>query len=494
MKTVLRSLLFIAFLGAGIQKISAQCTVSNIIIQNIRGVAPGSNTCTVTFDVSFNIENNNGNKYIFIHAWLQSDYPNYFQCVNGHTTRNGAIHAPDATDLGNSFMNIGIDNNSTTPMILTTYPPDNSVTMTTVAGITRTILPDGSADIILQGVTTTVPVACGTPAVIVADLWSSQAANAQVAHCVNCGILYSAGYLSAVGSVNCAQLTYNATVTNNTTDPITGFYNVYADINGDGYFTPATDTLLSGPINFAVGGGAGTTTTISGPVPAANLNQGVFIVFTQTSGSASGASRVVFLPSTQCAPLPVTFQSFTARRISSSNVLIKWETATEINNSGFAVQRNTSTGSLGNNNWETVAFINTQATNGNSTVALTYTYNDLNASRDITQYRVQQVDLDGKARFSEIRTVRGEGQPGKTLVYPNPSGDGRVNIVLEDGPGSRDIILTDISGRMIHQWKINSNGNTVRADNLKPGIYGLRIIVSDTREQSFEKIVVTGMQ
>ncbi len=493
MKTVLRSLLFITFLGVGMQKISAQCTVSNIVIQNIRGVVPGPGTCTVTFDVSFNIENNSGNKYIFIHAWLQADYPNYFHCVNGHTTRNGAIHAPDASDLGNSFLNIGINNNSATPTILTTYPPDNSVPLTPVMGITKTVLPDGSANIVLQGVTATAPVPCGTPVVVVADLWSSQAAGAQVAHCVNCGIQYSAGYLSVVGFVNCATLTYGATVTNNTAAPITGFYKVYADINGDGYFTPTTDTLIGGPINFAIGGGAGTSTTISGPVPVANRSQGVFIVFTQTSGAASGASRVIFLPSTQCSPLPVTFQSFTARRISSSNVLVRWETATEINNSGFALQRNTSTGSLGNNNWETVAFINTQATGGNSSAVLTYSYNDLNASRDITQYRVQQVDLDGKARFSEIRTVRGEGQTGKTVIYPNPSGDGRVNIVLEDGTGSRDIILTDISGRMLRQWKI-SNGNTIRVENLKPGIYGLRIIVSGTREQSFEKIVVTGAQ
>ncbi|MEO6610635.1 MAG: T9SS type A sorting domain-containing protein [Chitinophagaceae bacterium] len=493
MKTALRSLLFIAALGFGIQEISAQCTVSEIVIQNTRNVVPGPGTCTVTFDVSFNIENNNGNKYIFIHAWLQDDYPNYFHCVDGQSTINGAIHAPEASDLGNSFLNIGIDNSGSTPVILTTYPPDNSVSMTTVASISKTVLPDGSANIVMQGVTTTVPVSCGTPVVIVADLWSSQAANAQVAHCVHCGIRYSAGYLSVVGLVNCATLNYLATVTNNTAAPITGYYKVYADVNGDGYFTPATDTLISGSINFSIAGGPGTTTTVSGPIPSANLNQGVFIVFTQTSGSASGASRVVFLPSTQCSPLPVTFQSFTARRISSSNVSLKWETATEINNRGFALQRNTNTGGIGSNNWETVAFINSQAADGNSSSLLTYTYNDLNASRDITQYRIQQVDLDGKGRFSEIRTVRGEGQAGKTMVYPNPSGDGRVNIVLEDRPDSRDVVLTDISGRIIRQWKI-TNGNTIRVENLKPGIYGLRIIVAGTREQSFEKIVVTGVQ
>ncbi|HMK26113.1 MAG TPA: T9SS type A sorting domain-containing protein [Chitinophagaceae bacterium] len=486
MKKVLRSLMLLAFFSFSIRQINAQCTVSNVIIQNIRNVAPGPGTCTVTFDVSFNIENNNGNKYIFIHAWLQSQYPNYFQCVDGHTTLNGAIHAPDAADLGASFLNLGINNNTPTPTIMSIYPPDNSVPMTSVTSITRNILPDGSADIILVGVTTTVPVSCGTPVVLVADLWSSQAANAQVAHCVNCGFLYSAGYLSAVGFVNCSNHTYGATVTNNTAASASGFYRVYADINGDGYFTPATDTLLSGPINFNIVAGPGTTTTISGPVPTANVNQGVFIVLTQTSGSASGASRVFFLPSTQCSTLPVTLSSFTAKRVSNSNVILKWETATEINNRGFGLQRN-----MGDDNWQTIVFINSQAVDGNSNSILTYSYSDLNASRNITQYRVQQVDLDGKARFSEIRTVRGEGQPGKTIVYPNPSQDGSVKIVFEDRNGARNVMLADISGHIIRQWTITT-GNTIQVDNLRPGIYSLRTIVVETREQTVEKIVVTG--
>lgn len=488
MKTVLRSLMLFVILGLGIQQAGAQCTVSNIIVQNIRNVVPGANTCTVTFDVSFNIESNNGNKFIFIHAWIQSQYPNYFRCVNGRSTRNGAIRSPRAADLGNSFLNIGIDNSTDIPTILTTYPPDNSVMLTTVAGISKTILADGSANIILTGVTTTVPVACGTPVVIVADLWSTQSAQAQVAQCVNCGMQFSAGFLSVAGLVNCATLTYNATVTNLTANPITGVYRVYADVNGDGYFTPSNDTLLSGPTNFTVGAGVGTTLSISGPLPVANRNQGVFIVFTQNSGSGSGASRVIFLPSTQCSPLPVTFTSFTAKRTNLSNVSLKWETATEINNRGFALQR-----LIGMGNWETIAFVNSLSVGGNSTSALQYTYTDINNSKSITQYRIQQVDLDGKAKLSEIRTVRGEGQIGKTIVYPNPSTDGRVSVVFEEREGVRDVILTDMSGRILRQWKI-TNGNTIQVDNLKPGVYTMRVTVMGTREQSVEKIVVTGSQ
>src|SRR5258706_2380905 len=107
MKTVVRSFFFMGLLALNTSKTNAQCTVSNIVIQNVSVAAvqtPG--TCTVTFDATFTIENNNGNKYIFIHAWLLSNYPDYFHCVNGQSTINGAIHAPKADDLANAFLTI----------------------------------------------------------------------------------------------------------------------------------------------------------------------------------------------------------------------------------------------------------------------------------------------------------------------------------------------------------------------------------------------------
>jgi Secretion system C-terminal sorting domain len=485
MKKVLRLLLLTALVSFSAGEVIAQCTVSNIIIQNTRNVVPGPGTCQVTFDVSFDIENNNGNKYIFIHAWVQSQYPNYFNCVNGSPASNGAIRSPRSGDLVNSFVNIGINNNLPVPEIITIYPPDNSVPMTTVGSISRTVLPDGSANFVLTGVTVTVPVSCGTPVVLVADLWSSQAAAAQVAHCVNCGILYSAGYISAQGIVNCITLTYNATITNNTNVAIAGNYSVYADVNADGFFSPSIDTAIAGPLPFTIGAGVGTSIFVSGPVPVANRNQDLFLVFTQTSGAASGASRVIRLLSTQCSPLPVTLSSFTAKRVNSSNVVLRWETATELNNRGFALQRNI------NGTWESIGYIPSQAEDGNSSSLMVYNFTDVNASRDITQYRLQQIDIDGKAKLSEIRTVKGLGQNGNTLVYPNPTQDGRVRIVFDDRDGARDVMLTDMNGHIIRNWKV-MNGNTIEAEGLLPGVYMLRIVMAGTRHQTVEKIVVTG--
>ena len=192
--------------------------------------------------------------------------------------------------------------------------------------------------------------------------------------------------------------------------------------------------------------------------------------------------KVVAVPN-GCINLPVKYNLFTAAR-NHSTVVLKWETAFEQNNSGFAIERNI------RGTWEQVSFVPTQATGGNSESALAYLFVDLNDVKGITQYRIRQVDLDARSTLSEIRAVRGEGQAGHTIVYPNPSFDGRVSIVFEDATVTRDASLSDMSGRILKLWKGVTNNN-IQIDNLTPGMYSLRIVVAETGEQSVQKIIVS---
>ena len=77
----------------------------------------------------------------------------------------------------------------------------------------------------------------------------------------------------------------------------------------------------------------------------------------------------------------------------------------------------------------------------------------------------------------------------KTIVYPNPSSDGKVNIVFEDANVSRDISVSDMSGRTVKQLK-GVTANNITIDNLTPGMYSLRIVIPSTGDQSVEKIMV----
>lgn len=181
--------------------------------------------------------------------------------------------------------------------------------------------------------------------------------------------------------------------------------------------------------------------------------------------------------------LPVSFRAFSASR-SNAVVALKWTTAMESNNHGFEIQR-----LIGNGTWETLSFIASQASGGNSSSDLTYSYTDQNSTKGISQYRIRQVDIDGRSKLSDIRVVRGYGQKGKTILYPNPSSDGKINILFDDVTGVRDISLMDLSGRVIKQMKGVTNNN-IQIDNLTPGFYTVRIVNIETSEQAVEKFIV----
>ena len=181
-------------------------------------------------------------------------------------------------------------------------------------------------------------------------------------------------------------------------------------------------------------------------------------------------------------PLPVYFSSFNANR-QSSTVAITWTTAFEQNNKGFYVQKNV------NGEWKNFAFIFSQASGGNSTSALSYEYKEVNAEKGITQYRIQQVDIDGNTRYTDIRAIRGEGQASKLIVYPNPSANGNVNLVFEDNNSLRDVQVSDIQGKIIRQYK-QVGGNYLLIEKLTSGFYTLKVTNRTTAASSVQKVVV----
>lgn len=182
------------------------------------------------------------------------------------------------------------------------------------------------------------------------------------------------------------------------------------------------------------------------------------------------------------APLPVVFTYFSALR-NNEVVVLKWETATEINNTGFAIERNM------NGTWQQVGFVATKAINGNSESKLNYSYNDINYNKGMTQYRLKQIDIDGKSKYSDIKAIRGTEQDAKTVLYPNPSADGKVNMVFADA-AARDIAVMDMTGRIVKQWSSFSS-NSLQITGLSTGMFSIRIINRETGVQTSEKFMVT---
>ena len=182
-------------------------------------------------------------------------------------------------------------------------------------------------------------------------------------------------------------------------------------------------------------------------------------------------------------PLPVKLVSFTAKR-NKEKVHLTWETSMEQNNSGFDIQRK-----VGNGEWKTIAFMFSQANGGNSNSVLRYEYNDVNPAKGVSQYRLRQVDIDTRSTLSEIRSVRGLEQASQSLVYPNPSTDGKVNIIFDDHSSRRTISISDLTGRVIKQYQ-NVVDNALLIDGLQDGIYTLQITNTTTGETSVQKVVI----
>ena len=110
--------------------------------------------------------------------------------------------------------------------------------------------------------------------------------------------------------------------------------------------------------------------------------------------------------------LPVELTSFTAS-ISANEVNLTWQTATEVNNYGFEVERKSST------SWQKIGFVQG---NGNSNSPKEYSYVDKDpiGGRKF-QYRLKQIDDDGKYEYSKIVEV--EVITNEYVLYqnyPNP--------------------------------------------------------------------------
>jgi hypothetical protein len=185
-----------------------------------------------------------------------------------------------------------------------------------------------------------------------------------------------------------------------------------------------------------------------------------------------------------CLVFPVSLVSFSAER-DQTNVALKWETSQEENNRGFDIER-----LVGDGVWQKIGFVPSQGKGGSSHYPLTYLYTDVgNMATGVSQYRLKQIDFDDRSSYSVIRVVHGLEQSGKTLVFPNPSNDGKVNVLFEAGNVARSVVLVDVNGRTVRQWK-GITGSNLQMDNLPPGFYSLRIINSKTNKQTVEKFIV----
>ncbi len=120
----------------------------------------------------------------------------------------------------------------------------------------------------------------------------------------------------------------------------------------------------------------------------------------------------------QVEPMPVELTSFKAMS-QDNNITLIWQTATEINNYGFDVER--SPEGAGTANWRKIGFVEG---NGTSSILNNYSYIDNTVSNGNKYiYRLKQIDNNGDFKYSQEIQVSADLIPKNfslTQNYPNP--------------------------------------------------------------------------
>ena len=140
-------------------------------------------------------------------------------------------------------------------------------------------------------------------------------------------------------------------------------------------------------------------------------------------------------------PLPVTLTYFKADR-SGRQVQLSWQTATEINNDYFEIQR-----SLNGLDFDGIARVSGV---GNSNTLRNYTYQDAEAaaSQDY-YYRLKQVDYNEEFAYSRIQHVSGLRESAHTGIYLQRKGNA---LQITTGGGSRvEVGIYSSTGQLV--WK-----------------------------------------
>ncbi|MDA3614899.1 T9SS type A sorting domain-containing protein [Polluticaenibacter yanchengensis] len=175
--------------------------------------------------------------------------------------------------------------------------------------------------------------------------------------------------------------------------------------------------------------------------------------------------------------LPVSLTVFSVYK-QQAHAKLTWTTATENGNKGFEIERRNHA------DWSVIGFVTSKAPNGISNTAINYDFIDRDPNAGINQYRIKQIDENGKISYSHIRALNFESQSAIS-VFPNP-GSGKFTI--QGLTGNENIKIYNASGQIV--WTGN-NKNTVlkiNLEHLSNGVYKLE--VSDGEQQRIYKIII----
>ncbi|QES90278.1 T9SS type A sorting domain-containing protein [Rhizosphaericola mali] len=181
------------------------------------------------------------------------------------------------------------------------------------------------------------------------------------------------------------------------------------------------------------------------------------------SGTATPYLQGQFL--TPASVLPIKLTSFIAKKEGNS-VQLNWETASEINNKGFYIQR-----SNDGKTFNSLGFVGSFASGGTSNNILNYSYTDATPGTGAVYYRLNQVDLDGTSNYSTIQSLFLGTTSSDVMVAPNPV---ITSVNLNNALVGADYSIYSMSGQLVKSGKVSASLMPIDASNLRSGIYVIK--------------------
>lgn len=205
------------------------------------------------------------------------------------------------------------------------------------------------------------------------------------------------------------------------------------------------------------------------PISGATSLGGNIYQFAGVTAIANNLRFTLGTTDTNQTPLPVELLSFDAELMDNQHVKLNWQTASEINNDFFTIER-----SSNGNNWQEVNKIKGA---GNSSSRLRYSEIDYNPYNGLSFYRLKQTDFDGQFEYSKIISTHiKNNEKSQVKIYPNPSNN---QIIIEGSPSElEEIEIYNSLGQnmtlLTNPISTSGSQSVIDMSNLNTGFYYLK--------------------
>ena len=192
-----------------------------------------------------------------------------------------------------------------------------------------------------------------------------------------------------------------------------------------------------------------------GTIGGVDQNTGVHVNSTQSEAGGTVTAARSQVPSfsdfaigfSNSTTLPIELLSFSAAN-EGPNVICNWQTASELNNDFFTIER-----SADGISFSPLAYIKGS---GTSTTYHNYSWSDKNPFSGLSYYRLKQTDFDNNYSYSDVVSIS-RNSSDSLKIFPNPAFDFISVVIPEETVNDAALTIINSTGTIVYSEKINAN-------------------------------------